>query len=633
MTNPIPIVRKINYTGTRRVITASFNGTLTIYAWGGGGGGGGNDAKTQGGEGAPGLFSSITIDFVKGDVIEVNVGAGGFSGSNGRTTPGGQPGASRLSLLGDSTSSFNGGQGGTAGGSGSSGSGGGGGGATVVSKNGSVVLVAGGGGGGGGAGNDGNTAANVERRRATALNNATGVWFPGTLALNIENSSTFEASSYVTINNYTAFTNLAPPPTSTNKVCVFGVGSIPSGSNNRTIATKDKVNLSSSTVLSFYVNRGTESDWGQKPDTNEQLYIEYSGNGANWVVIDTVPITIKANTWTVRSVTIPQGAKGVNGVFLRFRQNTTGDSAAKRDTWAFTSLWNGSPVLDFRGEAGQTRSGDGGGGGGGGGGYPGGQGGTTPGGDSSAYAGQCGGNFPVEDANYLSGPLFARGGVGAWSSFMNTYAVWPTSSYTVGTFTVYRMFTAPFNGTYKFRFAADNSGALYVNDKLLTNASGFNTAPPLVSLNLDAGTHRLKIVATNTGGPDGFALTIEDSSGGLIWDTRSYLDVYPPGKDNPYYQPGTALGGQVSGNGSNGFAALVFNPIAEYKASSAVKIAGNWKQVTNSYVKVSGEWKNILKTYVKVNGTWRPVESAADLSLAEFTSVSDNFGVSARTFS
>ena len=82
------------------------------------------------------------------------------------------------------------------------------------------------------------------------------------------------------------------------------------------------------------------------------------------------------------------------GVFLRFRQITDGDAANKRDTWAITSVFNGSPTLDFRGEHAQDKSGDGGAGGGGGGGYPGGQGGNTPGGDSSAYAGQCGGNYP-----------------------------------------------------------------------------------------------------------------------------------------------------------------------------------------------------------------------------------------------
>lgn len=644
MTNPIPIVRTIPYSGSRRTLTASFNGTLTIYGWGGGGGGGGNDAGTRGGEGAPGLFASTTIDFAKGDVIEVVVGSGGRAGTVGKSATGGTPGSGRLNVSGNSNYSFNGGAGGNSGGSGISGSGGGGGGATVVLKNGIPVLVAGGGGGGGGAGNDGNSSTNIQRRAGTVLNNATKNYFPQlSLAIDVTNSASYEISPSVLIDNYSAFTNLAAPPTIPIKVCVFGTGGIPAGSNNRTITSKNKVDLSSSDVIGFYVNRGTEADWGQKPDSNEELYLEYSGNGSNWVVIETVPITLKANTWVTKIVTIPAGAKGPNGVYIRLRQNTTGDSSTKRDTWAMSSVQYGSLAgiagIDFRGENGQTKAGDGGGGGGGGGGYPGGQGGQvfiqnlifSP--DSSAYAGQCGGNYPPEDANYLSSPWFARGGVGAWSSFMNTYAVWPAASDSVSSYTVYRMFTAPYNGTYNFRFSADNSGTLYVNDQLLASATGFGTAPPLVPLTLDAGTHRIKMIVANAGGPGGFAMTIEDSKGGLLWDTRKYADVYPPGKDNRYYQSGVALGGQMNGNGGNGFAALVFNPIAEYKASSAIKVAGEWKQVTDSYVKVAGEWKSILKTYVKVNGTWRPVESATDLSLAEFTSVSGDFGVNTRSFS
>jgi hypothetical protein len=157
------------------------------------------------------------------------------------------------------------------------------------------------------------------------------------------------------------------------------------------VRTDNKINLSSSSVLTFYVRK----DSLQPPDSGEDLHLEYSTNGSTWTNITTVPRTVVANTWLIRSPQIPSGAKVAGGVFLRFRQSVTGDSNfTNKDLWAVTSVFNGTPALDFRGETGQAKGGDGGGAGGGGGGYPGGQGGAVFGGDASGYAGQCGGNFP-----------------------------------------------------------------------------------------------------------------------------------------------------------------------------------------------------------------------------------------------
>ena len=152
-----------------------------------------------------------------------------------------------------------------------------------------------------------------------------------------------------------------------------------------------KVNLSTSGVLTFFVRRGSL----QSPDSDEDLHLEYSANGSTWTNITTVPVNVTADTWLVRSPLIPAGAKVAGGVFLRYRQSVTGGSnVTNKDLWAVTSIFNGSPTLDFRGENAQTKNGDGGGAGGGGGGYPGGQGGAVASGDSSGFAGQCGGNFP-----------------------------------------------------------------------------------------------------------------------------------------------------------------------------------------------------------------------------------------------
>ena len=380
----------------RYQVTMPFRANVTAYAWGGGGGGGGMDAGTVGGIGSSGLYNTGYFQVDQDDILEVFVGSGGGGGgSSARSAGGGSPGPSRISINGDDTKSFNGGGGGRAGGSGSSGAGGGGGGASGILVNNVPVLVAAGGGAGGGAGNDGNSGSNYSRRDASIDNNATGSYSPGSIGLNIDPSNV-TLSSGAQIDHYYNFGTLPVPPSASGstRALVFGYGSIPSGSQTRTATTTSKVNLSSSDVLTFWINKGIASGWGEGPNTGEQLRLEYSTNGSTWTEITNVPVNVTPNIWLVRSPQVPAGAKVSGGVFLRFRQTTDGDAANKRDTWAMTSVFNGSPTLDFRGEHAQDKSGDGGAGGAGGGGYPGGQGGTTPGGDSSAYAGSCGGNYP-----------------------------------------------------------------------------------------------------------------------------------------------------------------------------------------------------------------------------------------------
>ncbi len=375
-----------------------FKANVTAYAWGAGGGGGGMDAGTIGGLGAPGLYNTSTFEVEKGDLVEVFVGKNGRGGSsNSGGAPGGPAGEGRIFINGEATQSFNGGNGTAAGPTPYSGGGGGGGGASGVLINNIPVLVAAGGAGGGGAGNDGNGSGQYARRDASVNNNAIGAYNPGALAVDITNTGSYTLNAGAQLNEYNYFGTLSAPPaaTGTTKVVVFGWGSISSGAQTRTLTSNFKVNLLTSSVLTYYVNRGTESGWGQTPDSGEELTLQYSANGSTWITLETVPRNVSPNTWLIRSPQVPAGAKVPGGVFLRFRQVTqSASSSGKRDTWAFTSMWNGSPSLDFRGENGQAKGGDGGGAGGGGGGYPGGQGGAVAGGDASGYAGQCGGIYP-----------------------------------------------------------------------------------------------------------------------------------------------------------------------------------------------------------------------------------------------
>lgn len=374
--------------------TMPFRANITAYAWGGGGGGGGMDAGTIGGIGAPGLYNTAFIQVDKGDLLEIFVGSGGLGGgSNSGSAPGGAAGASRIAINGQTVQSFNGGIGSAAGPSPYSGGGGGGGGASGVLVDNQLALVAAGGGGGGGAGNDGNASDKYVRRDASINNNAIGDYTIGSRALNIDNSGSITLSAQTQVVEYTTLPGMTAPPTASGstKVLGFGYGFNASGTFTRTVQTNSKVNLSSSGVLTFFVRRGSL----QVPDSGEDLRLEYSTDGSTWVNITTVPVNVTADTWLVRSPQIPVGAKVAGGVFLRYRQSVTGSSNfTNKDLWAMTSIFNGSPTLDFRGENGQIKGGDGGGAGGGGGGYPGGQGGAVFGGDASGFAGQCGGNFP-----------------------------------------------------------------------------------------------------------------------------------------------------------------------------------------------------------------------------------------------
>lgn len=381
----------------RYVATMPFKANITAYAWGSGGGGGGNDSRTIGGLGSPGLYNTTFFQVDKGDLLEVFVGKGGSGGgSNSGGAPGGPAGTSRILINGDSTKSFNGGAGTASGPRPWSGGGGGGGGASGILVNNIPVLVAAGGGGGGGAGNDGNSAGTYARRDAAITKNAIGSYEPGNKIINLAASGSYTYNVSIQVNQYTNYPGLTAPPAITGTlIAVTGFGSIPANQQTRILRSNSKINLASSSVLTYWVNRGTASNWGQTPDNGEDLFLDYSTDNTTWINLDRVGNNIAQNVWLIRSPQIPAGAKVAGGVFLRFRQPTqAASSTGKRDTWAFTDLYSGSPILDYRGENGQTKGGDGGGAGGAGGGYPGGQGGAVFGGDASGFAGQCGGNYP-----------------------------------------------------------------------------------------------------------------------------------------------------------------------------------------------------------------------------------------------
>jgi hypothetical protein len=404
----------------RYQVTMPFRANITAHAWGAGAGAGGLDS-IEGGRGSSGLYNTAFFQVERGDTVEVFVGTGGLPAQptvrRQGSTSGGVGGPSVTSIGGDATKSFNGGRGGRAGPAGWSGGGGGGGGASGVLVNNVSAVVAGGGGGGGGGGN---FAFPGPRQSGDITNNAIGDYNIGVKALNIDDASSITRSAQTQLVEYNTLPGVTEPPlaSGSTKVLGFGYGSNIPGIFTRTAQTNNKINLVNSSVLTFFVRKGSL----QVPDRGEDLHLEYSTNGSTWISITTVPVGVVNNTWLIRSPQIPSGAKVAGGVFLRYRQSVTGSSTTGiKDLWAMTSIFNGSPTLDFRGEAGSDKGvteggGDGGGGGGGGGGFPGGQGGGTPGGDIPGAAGQCGGNFP-DNVGATSGTNtpYYRSGFGAGS--------------------------------------------------------------------------------------------------------------------------------------------------------------------------------------------------------------------------
>jgi hypothetical protein len=72
---------------------------------------------------------------------------------------------------------------------------------------------------------------------------------------------------------------------------------------------------------------------------------------------------------------------------------------------------------------------------------------------------------------------------------------------------------------------------------------------------------------------------------------------------------------------------MEITPVGE----ASVKIANQWKQITDSWVKISGSWKKLDKIYIKTKNNWSLVSGAgADLEISAYTV---DYGRSTRPYS
>lgn len=150
---------------------------------------------------------------------------------------------------------------------------------------------------------------------------------------------------------------------------------------------------------------------------------------------------------------------------------------------------------------------------------------------------------------------------GFWSTWMNTYAVWPTLYNEVESYVIYREFTAPTTGTYNIRAAADNHANVFIDNTLVTSGDdNFNTTPSPVSVTLTAGLHVIRLNVKNDDNVCGVAVTITDSTDTtLLWDTLSTANTIPTGTYRITSGGGAGSGGYAGKGSLTGWLGTVTN--------------------------------------------------------------------------
>ncbi len=181
----------------------------------------------------------------------------------------------------------------------------------------------------------------------------------------------------------------------------------------------------------------------------------------------------------------------------------------------------------------------------------------------------------------------------AWGNFMNNYAVWSPN----GNGDYYRAFYAPMAGVYTIEYSADNYLAFYIDGSLIATTTDFSSSA-IVRTTLTIGTKRLRFIAENYGGPAGWAVTIRDPNGTLVWDTRTYRLANSVNNFVRIAAGGTASsgqnGGQYGGGGGGGSAG---DPPIDYNEGATAR-TDRWDNATTYLMSnVSGLGEVLMHGY------------------------------------
>jgi len=140
---------------------------------------------------------------------------------------------------------------------------------------------------------------------------------------------------------------------------------------------------------------------------------------------------------------------------------------------------------------------------------------------------------------------------GFWGTFQNTYAVWPTPYDEVGSFTIYREFTAAATGTYYVNVTADNHANVIIDNSVVASADdNFNSTPTNVAVTLSSGLHVIQLNVKNNDFVAGIAMTITNSANVIVWDTASTRNVVPTGSRYLTTSGGKGGSGGAAGKGA-----------------------------------------------------------------------------------
>jgi hypothetical protein len=106
-----------------------------------------------------------------------------------------------------------------------------------------------------------------------------------------------------------------------------------------------------------------------------------------------------------------------------------------------------------------------------------------------------------------------------WSSFMNTYAVFPSDNDPLldAAQTATYNINIPTAGNYDFECQADNTATFTLDGTQIATSSSYTTSSTATLSNLSAGMHTLVVSVTNTTTSGNVANTWTDNPGGAAW--------------------------------------------------------------------------------------------------------------------
>ena len=114
--------------------------------------------------------------------------------------------------------------------------------------------------------------------------------------------------------------------------------------------------------------------------------------------------------------------------------------------------------------------------------------------------------FNIRTAVPVSGATFSPVWVSTYCTFLKTYGGWVGSTYSASFDQTYNV-NFPLTGTYHFQASADNYAIIYIDGRPALEAYDYRSTYS-VGITVPAGTHSIRVVGVNYGGPGSVALVI-----------------------------------------------------------------------------------------------------------------------------